>query len=86
MQINAPIAIRSWDYGCVPLRMRNTTLSDGNLGHLNRWPLSVDEMAQSSDHLRKLLRGELLEVVVAVFIMVILFCLAISVGLFFAYI
>jgi hypothetical protein len=45
-----------------------------------------DAMAQNSDHLRKLLRGELLEVGVAVFIMAILFCLTISVGLFFNYI
>ena len=42
-------------------------------------------MAQNSDHLRKLLRGELLDVVVAIFIMAILFCLAVSVGLFFHY-
>ena len=42
-------------------------------------------MAQNSDHLRKLLRGELLEVGVAVFIMAILFCLAVGVGLFFHY-
>jgi len=42
-------------------------------------------MAQNSDHLRKLLRGELLEVGIAVFIMAVLFCLAISVGSFFHY-
>jgi len=49
---------------------------------LNRWPLSVDEMAQNSDHLRKLLRGELLEVGIAVFVIAILFGLTVSVGLF----
>ena len=43
-------------------------------------------MAQNSDHRRELVRHELLEVGFAVFIMVILFCLAIGVGLFFAYI
>ena len=43
-------------------------------------------MAQSSDFLRKLLRGELFEVGVAVFIIALLFCLALSVGLFFHYI
>ena len=42
-------------------------------------------MAQNSDHRRELLRGELLEIVVAVFVMVILFCLAIGVGLLFYY-
>ena len=62
--------------------MRNTTLSDGNLGHLNRWSLSVDEMAQSSDHRRELLRHELLEVGIAVFVIAILFGLTVSVGLF----
>jgi hypothetical protein len=42
-------------------------------------------MAQNSDHRRELLRHELLEVGIAVFIMAILFGLTISVALFFHY-
>jgi hypothetical protein len=43
-------------------------------------------MAQNPAYRRQVLRRELLEIGFAVFIMVVLFCLAVSVGLFFAYI
>jgi hypothetical protein len=39
-------------------------------------------MAQNSDHLRKLLHGELLENGIAIFVIAIFFSLAVSVALF----
>jgi hypothetical protein len=57
--------------------------SGANLRPPNRWPPSNrSKVAMNSDHRRELLRHELLEVGIAVFVIAILFGLTVSVGLF----